>query len=373
MTDARHLLLLGGGHAQLAVLRALARTRPAGWRVTLVTPRPVALYSGMLPGWMAGHYRLAQCGIDLRPLVQAAGAELRLDEAVAIDAERGHVALRDGATLGYDRLALDIGSAIAVEALGPPAVRRELGVLPVRPIAAFADGWERIVAQAAGRPDFALAVLGAGAGGVELAFAARQRLGCKLLLVGGDDGVLPGHADAVRRCAAHWLQQRGITVLAGPARAWDGGLRLADGRLLQADALIAATGARAADWLADTGLALNAAGQVRVDAGQRSVSHPAVFAAGDVCQRDDGRLSASGVHAVRAGPVFAHNLLASMADAPLRHWTPRSTSLYLLSTGPRHAVLSWGRIGVAGDWVWWLKDRIDRGFIARHTLGPGAA
>jgi pyridine nucleotide-disulfide oxidoreductase family protein len=374
MTTVQQLLLVGGGHAQLAVLRALAWARPDGWRVTLLTPQPVSLYSGMLPGWMAGHYQIEQCGIDLRPLAQAAGVSLRLGEAVDIDLSQRRVRLRDGATLAYDRLSLDVGSGIAVESLGAAAERQALGVLPVRPIAAFVPGWERDVAQAAGRTDFALAVLGAGAGGVELAFAARARLGCSVALFAGGGGLLPGHAEAVRRRTAQWLRRRGVDLVAGPARLGDGALQSPDGRVWRTDAVIAATGAQAPGWLAGTALAVNALGQVRVDAQQRSVSHPEVFAAGDCCQRDDGRLVTSGVHAVRAGPVLAHNLLASLHGAPLRDWTPRANSLYLLATGPRHAVLSWGRVGLAGRWVWRLKDRIDRGFIERHrTRGDAAA
>nr|MBA3623846.1 FAD-dependent pyridine nucleotide-disulfide oxidoreductase [Methylibium sp.] len=116
MSGGRHLLLLGGGHSQLAVLQALARERLTGWQVTLVTPQPRMLYSGMLPGWMAGHYRLGQCAIDLRRLAAAAGVELRLGAAVALDAGQRRVSLADGGVIGYERLSLDIGSGIA---LGP--------------------------------------------------------------------------------------------------------------------------------------------------------------------------------------------------------------------------------------------------------------
>jgi NADH dehydrogenase FAD-containing subunit len=382
MNGGPHLLLLGGGHSQLAVLQALARERAAGWRVTLVTPHARMLYSGMLPGWMAGHYRLEQCAIDLQRLTDAAGVELRPGLAVAIDADRRRVSLADGSVIGYERLSLDIGSGIALGALeamaqgtgdrhesqgaggrSPPSPT----LLPVRPLAGFVAGWQRIVAQAAGRPDYRLAVLGAGAGGVELAFAARHRLGCAVSLVCGEAGLLPGHASAVRRRTGKWLVRRGVALLDGPARPEGHTLLLADGSTLEAHALLAATGAQVAPWLAASGLALVEGGQVQVDACQRSVSHASVFAAGDVCQRGDGALAGSGVHAVRAGPVLAHNLLASLRDAPLRDWRPRERSLYLLSTGERHAVMSWGPFTAAGGWVWRWKDHIDRAFIARHA------
>ncbi|MBA2723735.1 MAG: FAD-dependent oxidoreductase, partial [Methylibium sp.] len=185
----------------------------------------------------------------------------------------------------------------------------------------------------------------------------------------GDAGLLPGHAAAVRRRARHWLVRRGVALLSGPAVPQSGdALHLADGSSLRADALIAATGAQPAAWLAQSGLALTGSGQVEVDACQRSVSHAAVFAAGDVSQRGNGALASSGVHAVRAGPVLAHNLLASLHDAPLRSWRPRGRSLYLLSTGQRHALMSYGPFSLSGGWVWRWKDHIDRAFIARH--GP---
>lgn len=355
----RRLLLLGGGHAQLAVLQALARERIDGWRITLLTPQRRLIYSGMLPGWMAGHYRLRQCAIDLAPLAEAAGAELRLGRAVGLDAERRRVRLEDGGELGYERMSLDIGSGIALGALAGAA-------LPVRPLAAFVSGWRRIVARSVARPGLRLAVIGGGAGGVELAFAARQRLGCEVLLVSGEAGLLPGQSAAVQARARHWLERRGIRLLGGPAVPSAGVLRLPDGSDLAADVLIAATGFAPAPWLAASGLALSAGGQVLVDARQQSVSHPDVFAAGDVCQRTDGALQPSGVHAVRAGPVLAANLLASLHGRPLRAWQPRAHSLYLLATGPRHALMSYGPLSAAGAWVWRWKDHIDRAFIARH-------
>lgn len=104
------LVMVGGGHAHLAVLRALAQQRPPGVEVILITPCAHQNYSGMLPGWIAGHYAAADCRIALRPLVQAAGARLILDQIVALDASRRCVGLADGRQLVYDLLSLDVGS-----------------------------------------------------------------------------------------------------------------------------------------------------------------------------------------------------------------------------------------------------------------------
>nr|HNH64579.1 FAD-dependent oxidoreductase [Thauera aminoaromatica] len=196
-----------------------------------------------------------------------------------------------------------------------------------------------------------------------------------LALVAPPGGLLAGHAEGARWRVLRRLAAAGIALHPARARGTPAGLELVDaGRdeptTLPADCVIAATGAHAPPWTQSSGLACDAAGWVTVDAGHRSVSHPFIHAAGDVCTRADPGFARSGVHAVHAGPVLAANLLAALAggpaSAPVRSYRPRPRSLYLIASGPRHAIASWGRWSAEGRWVWRWKDRIDRGFIARH-------
>jgi selenide,water dikinase len=135
------------------------------------------------------------------------------------------------------------------------------------------------------------------------------------------------------------------------------------------DACLAATGAAAPAWPAASGLAVDADGFIRVGPTLQSLSHPQVFAAGDVAALADARPK-SGVYAVRAGPVLAHNLRAFCESRPLLAWSPQARALYLISTGERHALATWGRWSWSGRWVWRWKDRIDRAFVARYTRAP---
>ncbi|MCK7473207.1 MAG: hypothetical protein MZV49_06145 [Rhodopseudomonas palustris] len=105
-----------------------------------------------------------------------------------------------------------------------------------------------------------------------------------------------------------------------------------------------------------------------MDSCHRSVSHSDVFAAGDVCSREDPHFARSGVHAVRAGPVLAANLAVALIGGHLREYRPRRRSLYLLACGPRSAIVSWGNLSAGGRWAWWWKDRIDRGFVGQHFV-----
>ena len=76
----KNLVLLGGGHSHVHVLADLARRPLLEARVTLVTPHANLLYSGMLPGWVAGRFGIEACRIALKPLVQAAGVSVgRMD------------------------------------------------------------------------------------------------------------------------------------------------------------------------------------------------------------------------------------------------------------------------------------------------------
>ena len=69
----RHLVLVGGGHSHVEVLRDWAREPVPGGRLTVVVDRPTAVYSGMVPGFVAGQYRLDEIEIDVHGLAQRAG------------------------------------------------------------------------------------------------------------------------------------------------------------------------------------------------------------------------------------------------------------------------------------------------------------
>lgn len=363
------LILVGGGHAQLSVLRALANKK-LDVEAVLVTPSAYQIYSGMLPGWIVGNYTMEECRIDLRPLAQAANVRFVLGSVVEVDARRRVVELSDGSTLDYDTLSIDVGSETDTSWL--QAVDERL--LPIKPLNTFVHRWPSIVTTASQRSDYHLAVVGGGAAGVELAFAARyafisKGIRAEVALVASENGLLPGHAESVKKRAKNLLLHHGIHLHQAQAVGVAEGLQLATGERLQADCVIATTGARPAAWLENSGLSRDEQGYILVDSQQRSVSHANVFAAGDVCVREDVHLPRSGVHAVFAGPILANNLLSNLTGSPLQHYRPRKKSLYLLATGSQYAIASWGRFSAQGHWVWRWKNWIDQRFMHKNRLG----
>lgn len=360
------IVLAGGGHGHLGVLHAWAKAPPPDTQRVLVTSGQHTAYSGMLPGWMAGIYTQNQIFVDLAPLAAAAGAALVLAEVSGLAADAGQVQLATGEWLDFDLLSLATGGEIDTAPLAATGAR----LLPVRAVEAFMAGWQAALAGSRSAAEFDVAVVGGGAGGFELACAAqaalRRKYGAgRVALVAAPGTLLAGHARAVATVGHNALAVRGITLIEAIAAGHPEGLVLPGGRILSAGLVIAATGSRAPGWLAASGLA-TAEGFVAVDATLASLSHPHIFAAGDIIARQDRPLPRSGIHAVKAGPVLAANLSARLTGAALAEYQPPARNLYLLSTGDCSAILSWGPIGLAGRPVWWLKDWIDRAFMRRQ-------
>ncbi|MDO8699271.1 MAG: FAD-dependent oxidoreductase [Rhodoferax sp.] len=364
---AKHLVLLGAGHAHVHVLSTLAAQPLPGVQITLIAPYPRQLYSGMVPGFVAGHYALEDCVIPLEPLLENTGIRWLARSTIALDANTRKVTLDDGSELHYDWLSVNTGPVQdrqRIEATLPGA--REHGLF-VRPIETLGALWPRVAEMASSRA-LRVAVVGGGAAGIELAMAIRYRLPkASVTVITGGDKVGASYPSGVQQRVSRALKRRNVTVLPDVAASIQSGeVVLGSGARLACDVPIIATGAQAPAWLAGSGLALDEQGFIAVDACQRSTNHANVFAAGDVSSRVGQTLARSGVYAVRAGPALAKNLAAATTGMqPTPHMPPTNT-LNLLSCGDHYAIASWGPYSAQGRWVWWLKDWIDRSFIKRY-------
>src|SRR5436309_2083678 len=365
--SVKHLLLVGGGHSHLAVLKSFGDAPVEGVRLALLSPSRHAFYSGMVPGVVAGHYRPGDCRIDLVALAARAGARFLLDAAVGVDPARREVTTARGERLRYDVLSPATGSGA-----GGPAGAAE-HTFRVRPVEVFLAGWERLRESARSGEVRCIAVVGGGAAGVEVLLAMRHGLAgsATQFALFSELPILAGHG--ARRRIARILGERGVTVHSGRkvVAAGENGLGLDGGERFEAQAAVWATGAYAPPWIAQSALATDARGFVAVSETLQSRSCPEIFAAGDVATVIGEPRPKSGVFAVRQGPVLARNLRRALAGEAPEPFRSPSRSLALISCGDRYAVASWGWLALEGAWVWRWKDRIDRRFVERYRLGPG--
>jgi pyridine nucleotide-disulfide oxidoreductase family protein len=362
----KKLLLLGAGHAHVHLLSTLANRPLAGVQITLVTPYPRQLYSGMVPGFVAGHYALDDCVIALEPLLKNTGIQWLQLSAIALDANAQTVTLSDGSVQSFDWLCINTGPVQDRQQIEKKMPGAQEHGLFLRPIESFGSLWPRVTTLADARP-LRVVVVGGGAAGIELAMAVRHRLPSALVtLVTGGSTVAGNYPLAVQKRLAKALQRRSITVQEDLAVGLNSGeVLLHSGMRLACDVPIIAIGAQAPAWLGQSGMALDEAGFVAINACLQSTSHPHIFAAGDVSTRVDQVLPRSGVYAVRAGPALTKNLTAVVSAQTLKPHMPPKKTLNLVSCGDHFAIASWGAFSAEGRWVWWLKDRIDRSFIKR--------
>ena len=365
----RDLVLVGGGHAHVHVLRSFGMRPMPGVRLSLVAREIETPYSGMLPGYVAGHYTLDECHIDLAPLARFARARLIHAEAIGLDRDRRQVMLAGRPGIRFDVVSFNVG---ATPNLSIPGAAEH--AIPVKPIPLFAARWEALKTRVEASPrPVAIAVVGGGAGGVELALAVRHRLGDKARVSLVTKGrLMASHAPRTRALLHQALVDRGVVCREETevATVEPQALVLAGGERLQADEILWVTEAAAPGWLAATGLTIDDQGFLALADTLRSIDDAEVFAAGDAATVLAHPRPKAGVFAVRQGPPLAENLRRALAGRPLRPFVPQRQFLSLIGTGDGRAVGSRGEFALEGAWLWRLKEWIDRRWMEGYTELP---
>lgn len=377
---ATDIVLLGGGHSHVFVLKAFGMNPMPGVRLTLVAKEIAAAYSGMLPGFVAGHYALEDCEIDLVRLSRFAGARLIHGEANGIDRANKRVAIVGRPPIAYDLLSIDVG---ITPSLGEIEGARE-HALAVKPVSVFAPKWQDLEARAL-KPHGPrrIAVIGGGAAGVELILAARYKLRARAAEAGIDPDafsftliaggvLLPSHNARARSLARHALGEAQVMVIENTLarRVTPSAIELADGRSIPADGVLISTKAKAPDWFAGTDLPRDAGGFLAVKPTLQALDDDDVFAVGDCAAVLAHPREKSGVFAVRQGPVIANNLRLRAMGRTARPFMPQRRFLSLISLGGKDAIASYGPLAASGAWAWRWKDHIDRAFMDKFNMPP---
>ncbi len=373
----KDLVLIGGGHSHAIALKLWGMEPIPGVRLTLITDTSHTPYSGMLPGHVAGFYSYDETHIDLRRLASFAGAQLYLDRAIGLDLVQNRVLTSNHPPVAFDYLSLDMGSTPATMEV-PGA---EEYAIPAKPVPQFLQGWNDIVTAFTREPHkpLTLAIVGGGAGGVELALNINSRLrrinpsaSLTIHLFHGKNQLLPAHNEWVSRRLKQLLLQRGIKLhlstrvieVQRDRVICDSGLNV------EWDNLFWVTQASAPSWLKDSGLTVDSQGFILVEDTLQSVSHPHVFATGDIGTMKNYARPKAGVFAVRQGKPLFINLQRILQGKKLQPYTPQKRFLGLIGTGDKKAIASWSSFGWQSSLLWQWKDYIDRTFMNRFSHLP---
>ena len=376
------LVLVGGGHAHALALRMLAMKPIEGLRITLISPASHTPYSGMLPGLVAGHYSFEQTHIDLARLCQWSGVRFIRAEVLAINPQAQALSLGGRPDISYDVLSVDVGSQPELDSV-PGAKSHSIAV---KPVAQLWQQWQDVGARRSSAPGdspFRLAVVGGGAGSVEL-IAAMAMQGSRVgernsnntryeLFCGGPQ-ILQDYNSRARAAAQAALTSYGVVIhLNSRVEKVEPGCLIVEGDKRHSfDKLFWCTGATAAPWLAASSLRVDERGFLAIRNTLQCMDYDNIFAAGDCATQVDQPRPKAGVYAVRQAPVLAQNLRCFLLNRRLKEHIPQTRFLSLLSLGEKRATADRGMFSATGSWVWPWKDSIDRKFMARFTDLPQA-
>lgn len=369
----RDLVLLGLGHTNAHVLRMWRMKPLAGVRLTCVSDYPIATYSGMLPGTLAGLYTPERMHIDLVRLCAAAGARLLHADVSGLDRANPRLLCRDRPPIPFDVLSIGVGSV-------PKGAAEHAGeaVLPIKPMQTFIARLDERLArlsQEAGERTAQIAVVGGGAGGVEITFCLPSHLqrNCpalryQLTLIDGGDEIMPGAAAGAIKLVRRELAARGVQLLLKQSveQVADGQISLADGTTRPADLTIWATGAQPPPLLAVLNLPVDERGFLLVRPTLQTVADLPIFAVGDSGTCPERPRPKAGVYAVRQGPVLWENVQRMLGGRPLVEFRPQQKFLSLMATGDHRAILSYRGLAAHARWCWKLKNYIDSRFMDKY-------
>ncbi|UCG13632.1 MAG: FAD-dependent oxidoreductase [Deltaproteobacteria bacterium] len=347
----KHLVLVGGGHAHMTVMKKLDTFVKRGHQVSVIGPSPHHYYSGMGPGVLSGIYRSQEVRFNIKKMVEDRGGSFVPGTVVRIEPRNRTLLLTSGDEVQYDAISFNVGSHVPVEA---PAA--EKNVLTVKPIENLLKARQMIL-DCAKRGEPKVVVVGGGPSGLEISgnvwrLVHDHGAAAQIALLAGHR-LLAGFPEKARHLALRSLAARGIEVVEGVhASRFDRGcVLLEDGREYLYDLALLAWGIRPSELFRQSGLPIGEDGGLLVNEHLQSVSYPEVFGGGDCISFESHPLDKVGVHAVRQNPILYHNLLAILEGEKLQRFSPNDTYLLLFNLGDGRA-------------IYWRKDRVWAGRIA---------
>lgn len=375
--SARHVVLLGIGHTNAHVLRMWKMNPIPDTDLTCISDFTRATYSGMLPAVLAGQIPARQMEIDLVQLCSSVGARLITNGVKGIDHQTNEVLFANRPPVPFDALSVGIGSTATTDGVN---IQSD-SFVPIKPMQTFlgrlGTALSRSEQRSEGEP-LRVVIVGSGVAGIEITFClpgfleSASSRSYSLQLITRSDQILPEVVNRTRTLVANEFDRRNVDVLTGKAvTAVDASsLMLCDGRKIDADLVIWATGAAPPTLLGRLGLDLDDRGFVLTKSTLRSTSHDKVFAVGDTGTIVDVGLPKAGVYAVRQGPILWQNLNRLLTGRRLLEYQPQQSFLKLINLGDGRAIGQWKQIAFSGRWVMRLKDSIDSGFIDKFRVVP---
>ena len=360
----KHLVFIGAGHAHLTAITNLPRYIDSGGQVTVISSGAYHYYSGMGPGMLSGVYAPQEVRFNVKQLTESRGGRFIEDTVSSVDPEKRVISLKSGKTVDYDVVSFNTGSEIAT---GPVNASFK-NVYKVKPVENLFTARCKIK-EALEKGPLNIAVIGAGAAGVEMANNAWRILhdtkGKGKITLISRGKILHRFPAGVRKIAVKHMKAKGIILEENmPVKKnTKKKFLLEDGREIPFDFAFVATGTKPSDLFKESGIPTGEDGGLLVNEYLQSPKYPEIFGGGDCISFEPRPLDKVGVYAVRENPILLENLHAALTNGSLQAFNPQKVYLLILNMGDNTAVFNRKSLTFSGKLAFKLKDHIDRKFM----------
>ena len=366
---AKHVVLVGGGHAHLTVLKKIDDFIAKGSRVTVIGPSHFHYYSGMGPGLLSGIYRPEEVRFHIQKMIEDRGGVFVPGKVVRIDADKRRLFLESGDDMTYDVLSFNTGSLVPKNG----ALESDTSIYPVKPIENLLNLKNDILARIS-EEELKLLVIGGGPAGLELTgnlwrLINENKGKAKITFLAGHQ-LLASYPEKIRKLSYKSLSYRGIEVVEGAnvKRLGDGKAVLENDREFSFDYALLAWGVKPSPVCKDSGLTTDNDGGLLVNEYLQSIDHPEIFGGGDCISFQPKPIDKVGVYPVRENPILYHNLLATVTGEKMMSFEPQDEYLLIFNLGDGTG-LYWKK-----NWIWkgrlgfYIKNYIDKKFMKEFQV-----
>jgi NADH dehydrogenase FAD-containing subunit len=366
---AKHLVLVGGGHAHLTVLKHIDEFINKGHRVTVIGPSRYHYYSGMGPGMLSGIYREEDVRFHIKRMAEDRNATFVQGRVVRIDAKKRRLQIDSGEDIDYDVLSVNTGSYVPNNGIS----ESEINVYPVKPIENLLKA-RKAISDKTKDQELRLLVVGGGPAGLELTGnlwrMVKDNGGAANITFLVGRKLMSSFPEKVRKLSIQSLSYRGIRIEEGAnvQRFEETKAVMEDGREFPYDFALLAWGIKPSPVCRESGLPTDEDGGLFVNEYLQSIEYPEIFGGGDCICFQRRPLDKVGVYPVRENPILYHNLLAAVTGGEMISFEPQDDYLLIFNLGDGTG-LFWKK-----NWIWkgrlgfFLKDYIDRKFMKNFQI-----
>ncbi|MGH4124775.1 MAG: FAD-dependent oxidoreductase [Clostridium sp.] len=370
MQKPKKLLLVGGGHAHVFLIKQFCLKNIPGLEVVLVTACQYQYYSGMAAGYVEGNYKGEEMSFDLKKMCQKSGVKYIEGRVTGIDAQNKCVKLGNQETVSFDVISLDTGSEMAGKKV-EGVIEHACCVKPLENLFKLRENFMDETFEVRN-----VVIAGAGAAGIEIAFALKaladkMKRNVKITLVHSGNLILKGYHENVRDKTLRKLKKDKIKVLSQHKIlvVLENNLSMEFGKQINFDFLVWAAGPASNPIYKDSGLTVDKAGYMVVNSYLQSVDYPFIFGAGDCISFSEFTyVKKVGVYAIREAPYLLNNILKFIKNEGLQEYIPQTDYLAIISAGNKKGIMQYKSMATMGSLSWKLKDFIDRGFMKKFKF-----